>query len=459
MDLWQRYAPELVTDLYELTMAASYLKEGMSGQATFSLFVRDYPPNRSYFVAAGLEHVIETVCNLGFSESSLEFIASTGKFSPDLLEYLRKFRFTGTIRAIPEGRFFFSQEPILEVTAPIIESQLLETLILNIIQLEVLIATKASRCVCAAQGRGLIDFSLRRTQGVDAGVKVARASYLAGFAGTSNVLAGQLYGIPTYGTMAHSYITSFSSEMDSFLAFARAFPDNTVLLIDTYDTLNGARKALDVARMMKSQGKTLKGVRLDSGDLAGLSKEVRRIFREAGFTDVQIMASGSLDEFGLKALVDAGAEIDIFAVGTRMGVSADSPYLDIAYKLVEYDGRPVLKLSCGKKTWLGKKQIYRHYDGQGMMKEDLLALSSEHYPAGEPLLETVVENGEPCRPLESLAVIRERFSQEWKTLPPPLREIVPAGKYPVLVSSRLQSMEEVVSREITLKEIEGASRP
>ncbi len=453
MNLWQKFTPELVTDFYELTMAESYLRENMRGEATFSLFVRAYPPNRSCFVASGIEHLVETIRDLRFSEQSLEYIASTGCFSPALLDYLRNFRFTGTIRAIPEGRVFFCREPLVEVTAPIIEGQLLETLALNVIQLETLIATKAARCVQAARGRGLIDFAFRRTQGVDAGVKVARASYIAGFAGTSNLLAGQLYGIPTCGTMAHSYVTAFPCEKDSFLAFAEAFPENTVLLIDTYDTLSGAKKAIEVAAILKSRGKSLKGVRLDSGDLAGLSREVRRMFREAGFPDVAIMASGSLDEFSLKALLDAGAEIDTFAVGTRMGVSSDSPYLDIAYKLVEYDGRPVLKLSSGKKTWLGRKQVFRHFDSRGMMKEDVLALMSEEHSTGEPLLEAFLQNGEPCRAPESLETIRKRFSEEWRRLPPPLREIVPSGEYPVLISPGLQVMDERVCRDLLLKEV------
>ncbi len=400
MTIWKEYEPELLTDLYELTMAASYLGEGMCAEATFSLFIRDYPPHRAYFVAAGVEHLKEFIPHLRFSASAIDYIASTGIFKPAFLEYLRAFRFTGTVRAIPEGRIFFAQEPILEVTAPIIEAQILETLVLNVVQMETLIASKAARCVHAARGKGLIDFSFRRTQGVDAGVKVARASYLAGFLGTSNMLAGKLYGIPVFGTMAHSYITSFNSEMDSFLAFARAFPDNVVLLIDTYDTLCGAGKAVEVARILAAEGKKVRGVRLDSGDLVQLSRQVRSILNDAGFDDVKILVSGSLDEFRLKELLDAGAEIDLFAVGTRMGVSADAPYFDIVYKLVEYDGRPVLKLSSGKKTWVGKKQVFRYYDQNGRMAEDLLALEGEDHAGGEPLLDVVISEGSLVRPLK-----------------------------------------------------------
>jgi len=453
MTIWKQYEPELLTDLYELTMAASYLEEGMSGEATFSLFIRDYPAHRAYFVAAGLEHLKEMLPQLRFSDAAIEYIASTGKFSPAFLDYLREFRFTGTVRAIPEGRIFFTQEPILEVTAPIIEAQLLETLVLNVVQMETLIASKAARCVHAAGGKGLIDFSFRRTHGVDAGVKVARASYLAGFLGTSNMLAGKIYGIPVFGTMAHSYVTSFSSEMDSFLAFARAFPDNIILLIDTYDTLCGARKAVEVARLLAAEGNKVRGVRLDSGDLVQLSREVRSLLKDAGFGDVKILASGSLDEFKLQELLAAGAEIDVFAVGTRMGVSADAPYFDIIYKLVEYDGKPVLKLSSGKKTWVGKKQVFRYYDDHAKMREDLLGLMGEDHPEAESLIEVVIDDGRLVCPLEPLELIRDRFAKELETLPLAYRDIHSPGTYPVKISAALDDLEERTVREKTKQEI------
>jgi len=455
MTIWKQYEPELLTDLYELTMAASYLEEGMFGEATFSLFIRDYPPHRAYFVSAGLEHLKEIIPQLRFCDSSIDYIAATGKFSSSFLDYLRDFRFTGTVRAIPEGRIFFTQEPIIEVTAPVIEAQVLETLVLNVIQMETLIASKAARCVHAARGKGLVDFSFRRTQGVDAGVKVARASYLAGFLGTSNMLAGKIYGIPIFGTMAHSYVTSFSSEMDSFWAFARAFPDDVILLIDTYDTLCGAKKAVEVARYMAAEGRKLRGVRLDSGDLVQLSRQVREILNNAGFGDVKILVSGSLDEFRLKELLDAGADIDTFAVGTRMGVSADAPYFDIVYKLVEYAGQPVLKLSSGKKTWVGRKQVFRYYDEQGRMREDLLGLMGEDHPVGEPLLGVVIDNGHISCPMEPLRVIRDRFAKEWETLPLPYRDIESKSTYPVRISPALQELEEQTAREKTRQEIPG----
>jgi nicotinate phosphoribosyltransferase len=459
MSLWSQYIPELLTDLYELTMAESYLKESMHKKATFSLFIRDYPERRGYFVSAGLASLLDLLAGLTFTDTALDYIASTGKFSSALLNYLERFRFSGAIRAIPEGRIFFAQEPVLEVTAPIIEAQILETLIMNVIHLETLIATKASRCVHAAAGRPLVDFSLRRTQGIDAGVKVARASYIVGFAGTSNILAGKIYSIPVFGTMAHSYITSFQNELDSFLAFARAFPDNTLLLIDTYDTLCGAQKALLVARALAAEGKQLRGVRLDSGDLVELSRQVRGILKDGGFPDVKIMASGSLDEDRIQELLNAGAEIDIFAVGTRLGVSADAPYLDIAYKLVEYDGRPLLKLSSGKKTWVGQKQVYRFYDEESRMRSDLLCLASEKHPAGQPLLETVMETGELTGSLDSLDTIRSRFSKEWETLPDAFRSLAPSYDFPVHISPSLNALEEATENRIRNEELEKRPLP
>ncbi len=447
MNLWQKYTPELVTDLYEFTMAESYLREGMDAPATFSLFIRSYPRDRAYFVSAGLEHLLELIPRFRFGEESLEYLASLGKFSSSFLHYLENFRFTGTVRAIPEGRLFFTQEPLLEVTAPIIEAQLIETLVINVLQMETLIASKAARCVQAARGRSLIDFSLRRTHGVDAGVKVARASYLAGFDGTSNVLAGKLFHIPVVGTMAHSYIISFPSELDSFYAFERAFPRSTVLLIDTYDTVHGAEKALQVARKMREKGLDLQGVRLDSGDMVQLSREVREIFHQGGFPDVKILVSGSLDEYTIEEMLNAGAEVDVFAVGTRMGVSADAPYFDIAYKLVEYDDRPVLKLSSGKKTWVGRKQVYRNLDEKGRMKGDTVALLQEEPPEGQPLLETVMEGGKPLRQAESLKTVRERFQREWASLPQALRQTRPQSSYPVRISASLQQLEEKTAQE------------
>jgi nicotinate phosphoribosyltransferase len=453
MDPWAQCPTELVADLYEFTMAASYWEEKMSGEATFSLFIRKYPANRAYFVASGIETLLEIISTFQFREESLEYLREMGIFSPGFLQYLKNFRFSGTVRALPEGRIFFADEPVVEVTAPIIEAQLLETIVINTIQLETLVAGKAARCMHAAQGRSLVDFSLRRTHGIEAGLKVARASYLAGFAGTSNVLAGKIYAIPVYGTMAHSYVCSFSHEMDAFLAYARTFPDHTVLLVDTYDTLRGLEKALEVARQLRSQGYTLRGVRLDSGDLAAFSQFARRLFLQEGFGEIGIMVSGNLDEYRLDELLKSGAEIDIAGVGTHLGVSADAPYLDIAYKLVEYDGRPIIKLSPGKKTWAGRKQIFRFHDSRNMMTEDILGLSSDHYRGATPLLEERIKDGRMLRPLETLATVRRRFQQEWAALPVRCRDIAAPDSYPVRISPALTDLQQRVVAEKEKEEI------
>jgi len=349
----------LLTDFYEFTMAACYYHRQMFAPATFSLFIREYPTNRGYFVSMGLEDVLEFLESFHFSQKDLDYLKSLSFFSDDFLHHLSTLRFTGNVFAIPEGRIFFKDEPILEITAPIIEAQLVETFVMNIVNLQVTVASKAARCVYAAKGRDVVDFSLRRTQGIDAGLKVARASYIVGFAGTSNVLAGKLYNIPIFGTMAHSFVTSFEREIDAFRTFAEMFPENTVLLIDTYDTIVGAHKAAIVGKEMLNGGKKLKGVRLDSGNMVSLSKEVRAVLKEAGLNNISIFASGGFDEYKIAQVIKEGAEIDAFGVGTKMGVSADAPYTDIAYKLVYYDGRPVLKLSTGKKTLVGEKQVFR----------------------------------------------------------------------------------------------------
>lgn len=315
----------LLTDLYELTMAQSYFQSRKCEFATFSLFIRSYPPNRSYFVSAGLEDVLNFLEDYTFEQGAIDYLHSKRIFADEFLDFLKGLRFTGEIWAIPEGRLFFKDEPILEISAPIIEAQIVETFLINQINLQTLIATKASRCVHAARGRTVVDFSLRRTQGTDAGMKVARSSYLTGFGGTSNVLAGKRYDIPIVGTMAHSFVSSFEHEIDAFRSFVASFPGNSILLIDTYDTLAGARKAVEVAREMAVRGHRLQGVRIDSGDLLSLAREVRHILDEAGLIDVKIIGSGGLDETDLAALSSANAPYDSYGVGTKMGVSSDAP--------------------------------------------------------------------------------------------------------------------------------------
>jgi nicotinate phosphoribosyltransferase len=433
----------LFTDLYELTMAQSYFRERMSAPATFSLFTRNLPANRGYLVTAGLESVLQYLEMLRFSGDDIDYLRSTGIFADDFLEYLKEFRFTGEVWAMPEGRLQFAGEPVLEVTAPIAEAQLVETFIINQMNLQTIIATKAARCVWAAGSRAVVDFSLRRTHGRDAGMKVARCSYIAGCVSTSNVLAGKVYGIPIAGTMAHSYVSSFPEEIDSFRAYARSFPDGTTLLIDTYDTLAGVRNATVVATEMEIRGHRLRSVRLDSGDLLTLSREVRQVLNGAGLDYVDIFASGGLDEYQVLELLDAGAPINGFGVGTRMGVSDDAPWLDLAYKLVKYDGRPVLKLSTGKVSLVDEKQVYRLSDAHGMISGDVIALRAEAPPPkGEALLTRVMEGGRITAPLLSLEEVRSRFREEFDRLPERYKALGETPDYPVGLSSRLDALQK-----------------
>lgn len=447
----------LFTDLYELTMAASYFREGMRGEATFSLFVRKLPPARSFLLAAGLEEVLDYLAGFRFSEAALAYLASLERFEPAFLDYLRGLRFTGAVRAVPEGTVLFPDEPLLEVTAPIIEAQMVETAVINFCHLQTVLASKAVRSVIAARGRPVVDFGLRRTHGIDAGLKAARAAYIAGAAMTSDVLAGLAYGIPPTGTMAHSYVEAFPSEIDSFRAFARAFPATTTLLIDTYDTVAAARKAVVVAREMEARGARLAAVRLDSGDLLALSRAVRRVLDEAGLGYVRIFASGGLDEVDLDALLGAGAPIDAFGVGTKMNVSADAPYLDIAYKLVRYQGRNVLKLSAGKKTWSGAKQVWRTRDAAGRFAGDVLSLAEEAAPApgAEPLLETVMTGGRLARPHPPLGAVRAHCARQVAALPEAVRRLREAAAYEVRYSARLQALQSELEARAAAIEVEA----
>ncbi len=432
----------MLTDLYELTMAASYYDHEMTAPATFSLFIRKYPPDRGYFVNVGLESVLEFLESFSFDQDDLDYLDSKNLFSHDFLHYLSRLRFTGDLYAMEEGRIFFKDEPILELTAPIIQGQLVETFIINAVNFGVIIATKASRCVYAARGRNLVDFSLRRTHGADAGIQAARACYIAGFSSTSNVLAGKLYGIPVSGTMAHSYILSFDEEIEAFRAYFKSFPKNTVLLIDTYDTIEGAKKAAKVAKEMAGQGLKLLGVRLDSGDMAQLSQVVRTILNDAGLNDVLIFASGGFDEFRIAENLERGALIDAFGVGTRIGVSADAPYTNIAYKLVEYEGKPVLKLSSGKQNIPARKQIFRTCREKRLTK-DIIGLRDEK-SEGEQLLVNVMQNGKRTRSQETLQEIRHRFEKEFQSLDDSFKTIRKPKIFPVELSPKLKNLQDQV---------------
>ncbi len=428
----------LLVDLYQLTMGESYVAEGLAeSEATFSLIFRTLPAGWGYALASGLEGALRYLEELRFAEDDLAFLEGTGLFRPPFLDRLRAFRFSGSVRGLPEGTAVFPNEPLLEVTGPLLETQVVETMLLNEIHLHTLVASKAARCVEAAEDRLLVDFALRRTHGGEAGLAVARASHLAGFDSTSNVLAGRVYGIPIAGTMAHSYVEAFEDELDAFRAFSRSYPDDAVLLVDTYDTLEGTRRAAEVGRELAASGHRLRGVRLDSGDLAELSFGARAILDEAGLEDAMVFASGGLDEHGIAELLAAGAPIGGFGVGTKMGVSADAPFLDVAYKLVELDGRPVLKLSPGKATLPGRKQVWRVAG-----EHDTIGLE-DGTSDGDPLLREVMRDGLATWS-EPLAAMRERARRERESLPEAVRSL-DATPYEVRIDPALDALARLLA--------------
>lgn len=434
----------LLTDLYELTMAQSYFAEGIDGEATFSLYVRDYPPDRGYLVAAGIDDALNCLEALSFDGDSVDYLGSTGLFTADFLEHLRHFRFTGSVRAMPEGSLFFAHEPVLEVTGPIIAAQLAETLVMNQVQYQTLLATKSARCVQAANGRPIADFAARRTHGTEASLKMARVSYIAGFGATSNVLAARRYGIPPTGTMAHSYITSFEDEIDAFRAYSRMFPERSILLLDTYDTFSGAHAAVEVAHEMESDGHHLTGVRLDSGDFNTLSRQVRSILDDANLNYVRIVASGGLDEYEIDRLVSGGAPIDMFGVGTRVGVSADAPSCDMVYKMVSYNDRPVMKLSEGKVSLPAAKQVFRVCDAEGVMSADVIGLTTEMAASGEPMLSLAMRDGRRVIPSGAIADARQRVADGLAHLPEPHRRLRNPDYFPVSISGDLRSLHDQI---------------
>ena len=436
-------------DLYELTMAESYFRYKRNTLATFDLFVRELPRNRAYLVACGLEDVLNYIRDLRFSREDLEYLKRQKIFSADFLKYLSRFRFKGDIWAMPEGTVFFANEPIIRVTASIIEAQLIESFLLNTINLQTMIASKASRVVLAAEGRGVYDFSLRRTHGSDAGIKVARASFLAGCSGTSCVLAGKLYKIPVTGTMAHSYVMSFKHELDSFLAYSNTFPERTTLLVDTYDTKKGIENAIRIGLYLKAARYRLQGIRLDSGDIVNLSKLARRTLNKAGLDYVSVLASGNLDEFRIKELLDRGALIDIFGVGTNMGTSFDAPSLDVIYKISEVtdesgDFLPTMKLSTDKITYPGRKQVFRIQGKGGRFIKDTLSLERERIK-GKPLLIKVVENGRVIYRLPSLDKIRISVKNNLSKFPDAMKEVYFSYEYPVIISPQLKKLRHALT--------------
>jgi nicotinate phosphoribosyltransferase len=435
----------LLTDVYQLTMLQAYFLENMCGTAVFEMFVRTSPEHRNFYVAAGLEQCLEYLENFRFTEDECEWLADCGFFRAEFVDYLSTLRFTGDVHALAEGAVFFPDEPIIRVTAPLPEAQIIETRLINLLQFQCMIASKAVRSVLAAKDKLLVDFGLRRAHGFEAGLLAARASYIAGFGGTSNVLAARKFGIPMVGTMAHSFIMAHDDEALAFEHFARSQPDNVVLLIDTYDTEQGASKVAEWAPKLERVGAKIKGVRLDSGDLAALSKSVRRILDQAGLRETRIFASGDLDEFALDRLLQAGSPIDGFGVGTKMITSADHPYLNCAYKLQEYDGKPRRKYSPGKETWPGRKQVYRFYDKSGTMDHDLLTLENDAQP-GEALLQPVMQAGRRTDSAESLTTIRERMSDQLARLPEALKSITRSAPYRVEIGTALNALAERLAR-------------
>jgi len=439
----------LLTDLYQLTMLQTYHAERMNETAVFELFVRRLPPQRGFLLAAGLEQALDYLENLRFTAEERDWLASTGRFSVDFVASLADFRFAGAVQALPEGTVFFADEPILRVTAPLPQAQLVESRLINLLHYQTLIASKAARCVLTAPGKLLVDFGLRRAHGGEAALLAARASYLTGFAGTATVLAGMRFGIPIFGTMAHSLIQAHDREEDAFEHFAAAQPGNVVLLLDTYDTETAARKLVALAPHLRERGIQIRGVRIDSGDLAAHARNVRQILDTDGLPGVKIFASGNLDEYRVRDLVAGGAPIEGFGVGTRMNTSADAPYLDCAYKLQEYAGLPRRKRSEGKATWPGRKQVLRSVGQDGRLAGDLLT-SADAAPAGEGLLREVMRGGSRLAPSPPLQEVRRHALAELARLPDALRGLAAAPAYPVTVAEPLRAL---------AREVDGRTSP
>jgi nicotinate phosphoribosyltransferase len=439
-------ASPLLTDLYELTMLQTYYEHGMTDTAVFELYFRRPRATRNFLIAAGLEQALEFLEQLHFTPDELEWVAATGRFTSRFVDQLAGLRFTGEVHALPEGTAFFPDEPIVRVTAPLPQAQLVESRLMNILHFQTLIASKAARAVLQAPGKLLVDFGMRRAHGAEAALYAARATYLAGFSGSSTVLAGQRYGVPVFGTMAHSFIQAHDSESQAFERFARSHPAGTTLLLDTYDTEGAARKLAQLAPRLAADGIRVRAVRLDSGDLADHAFQVRRILDEARLPDVQIFASSGLDEFALHELLAVKqAPIDGFGIGSAMDTSQDAPSLDCAYKLQEYAGHARRKRSEGKAMWPGRKQVFRRSADAGEMVQDALALETERLD-GEPLVRLVMQAGRRVAGQPTLTQARDHCRAQLQRLPAPLRGLAPASPYPVIVSDGLRALAEEVDR-------------
>ena len=432
-------ASPLTTDLYELNMVQAYLDHGENNEAVFEFFVRKLPPRRGFLLAAGLEDALHYLETIKFSDAEIAWLKSTGRFRDNLIDYLKNFRFTGDVHAIPEGTVCFAPEPLLRITAPLPQAQLVESRLINILHFQTLIASKAARMVLAAPGKALSDFGLRTAHGAEAGLYSARASYIAGFAGAANVLAGERYGIPVVGTMAHSFVQVHDNEQQAFEDFARARPEGVILLIDTYNIEAGARKVVELYPKLKADGIAIRGVRIDSGDLVAMSKKVRRMFDEGGLKDVIILVSGGVNEDVLQVMMREQAPIDGYGIGVSLDVSTDAPALDCAYKLQEYAGFPRRKLSEGKATWPSRKQVWRAYDTDGRMRGDILSVETDKH-SGETVIEQVMHDGKRLAPAPTLAQIRERAAAQLKRLPKPLQRLETGSEYPVTISDALHGL-------------------
>jgi nicotinate phosphoribosyltransferase len=429
----------LTTDLYELNMVQAYLDRNEDKEAVFEFFVRRLPDRRGFLLAAGLDDALTYLEALRFSPGEIDWLKSTKRFRGNLIDYLAAFRFTGDVHAIPEGTVCFPNEPLIRITAPLPMAQIVETRLINILHFQTMIASKAARIVLAAPGKILSDFGLRTAHGAEAGLFSARASYIAGFSSAANVLAGERYGVPIVGTMAHSFIQVHNDEMTAFENFARSRPEGVILLIDTYDTEAGARKVVELAPKLKADGIAIRGVRIDSGDLSTMAKKVRGILDAGELKDVIILVSGGINEDVLLKMAAAKVPIDGFGIGVNLDASIDAPSLDCAYKLQDYAGKPRRKLSEGKQTWPGRKQVWRSFDAQGRMRGDVLSLEDDTQD-GETLVELVMRGGKRVAPASSLAQIRERAVRDLARLPEPLRRLESSVAYPVEISAKLKAL-------------------
>ena len=434
----------LLTDLYQLNMLAAYLEHGLTETAVFELFVRKLPSQRGFLMAAGLEQAVQFLETLSFTSEDLKAVRGLGQFSGSFIAWLQSFRFTGDVDAMPEGTVFFSDEPILRVTAPLPEAQFVETRLVNLLHFQTVVASKAARMVLAAPGLPLMDYGLRRAHGAEAGVLAARASYIAGFSGTATVAAGLEFGIPIYGTMAHSFVQAHDDEVLAFEHFAGSHPQGLVLLIDTYDTERAAARVVALAPRLVAEGITISGVRIDSGDLGQHAAKVRRILDEGGLQSVRIVASGGLDEDALLELSHARAPIDSYGVGTSLTTSSDAPALDCAYKLQEYAGTARRKRSEGKATWPGRKQVWRWYDERGKFARELVSLADERYE-GEPLLCPVMRGGRHLADLPDLTASRAHAKDQLARLPEPLARLE-HYHYPVEIGMPLRELAAALDR-------------